>query len=144
MPALKRLGLSSDCDLEGVHAWKFLSKNPAFPYLEDLTLHWFVMHFQDFEDFILKHSKTLKALDLNHIELPDGYKADCGRVFAALGDARKLEHIDLLTCYFGRDSEKKVRMPTHVLSPWSMDEEDEDGFTWARTERSTIHYKGRD
>ena len=102
------------------------------------------MHFQDFENFVLKHIKTLKELDLDHIELPDGNRRDLGRVFAALADAYKLERIYLRTCYFGRQSGKEFGIPGYILTPWSREDEDEDGSTWVQTEKSTINYKGRD
>ena len=144
MPALRRLCLCSTCDLEGVHAWRILSKTPKIPNPQVLELYWFVMHFRDFEDFISKHIKTLKDLDLDHIELPDGNRRVLGRLFATLAEVHKLERIHLLTCYFGRDSDKEIGIPGHILTPWSREDEDEDGFTWVQTEESTINYEGRD
>jgi hypothetical protein len=142
MPSLRKLTLLSEQPKESVFTWSVLSKVSAIPTLQVVYIDQFVMHIQDFADFILKHKNSLKALVLKHIRWPDGSTAALGYIYGELSKAQKLERVYQRCCSFGH--RRPPDIPIHLLTPWSRAKEDEDGYLHVKTEASTFCWEGKE
>lgn len=146
MPVLRKLVIcSEECyEQENFAFWSILSRCPAIRTLEEVAIYQFAMRMRDFTNFILKHKGTLRKLQIESIQwTDDGPSALCW-FYGELSEAPQLEEIEQQDCFFTADVHAKLGIPTHLLKPWSEDEEDEDGFIWIHLPNTDIHHKGKD
>jgi hypothetical protein len=145
VPGLRRLWLSSHHTEDSILTWAIIPKTPAIPILEELWIDGFMMRFQHLSDFVLKHKKTLKGLELVDVNIPDGNTAALGGFYRELSTPQELEHIHQQKCCFREDPDVHFPdMPVHLLEPFSTEEEDDDGFIWVETEQSSLTCEGKD
>lgn len=101
------------------------------------------MYLQDFTNFILKHKSTLEMLKLSGIEWVDGEPSVLGWFYGELSDANQLEEIQQNACLFVEDLDVEFGIPKHLLTPWSDDRKDEDGFVEVHRPGTDIHHRGK-
>lgn len=74
LPLLVDLSLSFDSSQTSRLAWQIFAPGPSFRVLSRLCLTACTSSVEDFETFIVKHSNTLKTLELFNIRLDGGEK----------------------------------------------------------------------
>lgn len=157
MPALKILELSFHFEsASGIAAWNLLANVPRLPNLEELALRGCSMSVHALTKFTMKHTDTLKILDIIDLKLHEGTLTDMSLFYLQLSITSRVndyrqQMLALVTDTGTRWSLRYIGLPRHLCLPYikdvgnddENDDENEDGFIEVGVLNNVIRWKGR-